>query len=87
MKNKKTTKVILGIHISNRNKHADKIQKLLSKYGCDIKTRIGFHCTEDKKCIPYGLIILELFSTASDDLEKALTKLSDVNVKKMSFSI
>ena len=81
---KKTTKTILGVHVAQRTKHTPKVQKILSDYGCSIRTRIGLHEAGDGFCSPNGLILLEVVSQASA-LAAALAKVPGVSVKKMVF--
>lgn len=52
-------KVIL-LKISDRNEDSIKLQEILTKYGCDIKTRIGLHQSENNQCSKSGLIILDV---------------------------
>lgn len=61
---------ILGIKIEDRMKEAGEVQKLLSRYGCSIKTRLGLHEVAGDYCSTSGLIILELAGPAEDRSEK-----------------
>ncbi len=78
---------ILGVLITNREKEAGNVQRLLTKFGCSIKTRLGLHEIATDLCSPCGLILLELLgdTTEMDKLEKGLSALSGVQVKKMVF--
>ncbi len=58
-------KVII-LNISNRNEDSVKLQEILTKYGCNIKTRIGFHHSDKNKCSKSGLIILDLTEDSTD---------------------
>ena len=49
---------IMAISIDNRQADAPKFQKLITRYGCLIKTRIGLHQIES--CAEDGLIILQI---------------------------
>ena len=40
---KKAKRTILGVHVAQRTRHTAKVQKILSDYGCSIRTRIGLH--------------------------------------------
>lgn len=51
---------ILGIHLANPAKAGEKLQDILTKYGCTIRTRMGLH--NDEEDGSEGLIILELMS-------------------------
>ncbi len=79
--------VILGVHIQNRIKAASTVQSLLGKYGCNIRTRLGLHDTNDKFCSSAGVILLEIVGdpAQSAELESKLSELQGVAVKKMVF--
>lgn len=85
-------KIIMGIRVGFRKGDAPEIQKLLTEYGCYIKTRIGVHDADpDKKvCSEIGIILLE-FVTGVDDkvaeLEGKLAEIESVVVKKMEFEL
>ena len=78
-------KTILGIHVAQRTKHTAKVQKILTEYGCSIRTRIGLHEAAEGVCSPNGLILLEVVSQAAG-LAAALAKVPGVTVKKMVLS-
>ncbi|MBO8161510.1 MAG: hypothetical protein H0Z24_07740 [Thermosipho sp. (in: Bacteria)] len=50
----------MAILIDNREQNAPEVQKLLTEYGCYIKTRLGLHEGVPDYCSHSGLIILEL---------------------------
>ena len=81
---KKTTKTILGVHVAQRTKRTAKVQKILSDFGCSIRTRIGLHEAAETVCSPNGLILLEVVSKASA-LAAVLAQVPGVTVKKMVF--
>ena len=81
---KKSKKTILGVHVAQRTKHTAKVQKILSDYGCSIRTRIGLHDAGGGFCSPNGLILLEVVDGASA-LAAALAKVPGVTVQKMVF--
>ena len=81
---KTTKKTILGVHVAQRTKHTAKVQKILSDYGCSIRTRVGLHAADDSVCSPNGLILLEVVSRAAE-LAAALAEVPGVTVKKMVF--
>ncbi len=78
---------ILGVHIKNRTHEAVKIQDILTKYGCSIKTRLGLHEVTEDHCSTQGIIILELTGDTQEciKLENELHALDGVEVKKMLF--
>ena len=79
--------VILGVHIDDRIKEVPDVQKILTKYGCQIKTRIGLHHVDEKFCSPRGLILLELYGDEKilGEMTDTLSKLDGVEVQKMVF--
>jgi hypothetical protein len=79
--------VVLGIHIQNRVKDAPEIQKLLTCYGCNIKTRIGLHEVTEDFCSGSGLVILEMVGdpSISCKLADSLNAFDGVEVQKMIF--
>ena len=81
---KKAKRTILGVHVAQRTRHTAKVQKILSDYGCSIRTRIGLHEAGDGFCSPNGLILLEVVSQAAE-LAAALAQVPGVSVKKMVF--
>ncbi|GAB4157765.1 MAG: hypothetical protein Kow00107_06950 [Planctomycetota bacterium] len=83
----KTT--VMAILISNRKDAAEKVQKILTGWGCLIKTRLGLHEGVLENCSDKGLIILELVGT-DEQKEELLHKLSLVNgvsAKKIELSV
>lgn len=81
-------KQIMGIQVGNREEDAIKLQEILTKNGCIIKTRIGLHESSKEFCATTGLIILEFLSDNDDDIklmEKELEELTSLVVKKMVF--
>ena len=52
--------IIVGVHIVDREAHAPKVQEIFTKYGAQIKTRLGLH---DDVCTTNGLILLEMADT------------------------
>lgn len=79
---------ILGINVSNREDVAAEVQKVLTLYGCSIRTRLGINDTEDEgHCGSGGLIIIELSGDSSEweRLEADLRKIGKIEVNKMDF--
>ncbi len=77
-------KTILGVHVAQRTRHTAKVQKVLTAYGCSIRTRIGLHDTGDGFCSPNGTILLEVVDRVAE-LSAALKAIPGVAVKKMVF--
>jgi hypothetical protein len=81
---------ILGVLITNRVKEAGRVQNILTKFGCCIKTRLGLHETPgNSDSSQLGLILLELIGDTSemDKLEKELGELAGIQLKKMVFEL
>lgn len=78
---------ILGILITDRQKEAGKVQNVLTKYGCSIKTRLGLHEVTDDVCSTSGLLLLELIGDISemDKLENELVVIEGTQTQKMIF--
>lgn len=80
---------LMGVLIKERQHVATKVQTLLTRYGCSIKTRLGMHEATDDKCAPHGLIILELTGNAEEmlKLEKELNEIDNVEAKNITFDV
>ena len=76
---------ILGIN--DRIKEAGNVQRVLTQYGCSIKTRLGLHEVTDSHCSTSGLIIIELTGPQADQdiLKKELAGIQGIVVKNMDF--
>ena len=79
--------IIMGVHITDRVRHVQKVQQAFTEYGCYIKTRIGLHETGDGYCSTNGLIILELLGKddRANGLQQALEAIEGVEVKQIVF--
>jgi len=67
---------IMLIGMSERHHNAETVQKILTKYGCIIKVRLGLHETE-KVCSPCGMVILQL-EDQPEEIRKLEAELKDV---------
>lgn len=78
---------ILGISVSNQHKVAEKVQKILTTYGCSIRTRLGLNETDDDT-ESGGLILLELIGDENEwtRLESELSTIEHTELKRMDFS-
>lgn len=83
-----TEKRILGVLITDRKEEAGEVQKVLTQYGCSIKTRLGLHEVTQEQSSKEGLIILELIGdvTEMSKLEESLEKIPGTQTKKMIFN-
>ena len=78
---------ILGIRLDNRVNTALEFQKILTDFGCIIKTRLGLHDVADNRCSPNGIILLEVI----DDVEAVkfqenLKSINGIEIQVMKFS-
>ena len=82
-------KTVMAIMVANRKDTADKVQKLLTGWGCLIKMRLGLHDQVLDNCSDEGLIILELVGEADkhEELMRKLNVLNGVQAKMMSLSL
>jgi hypothetical protein len=80
--------LILGVHVTDRASHASDVQKLLSEYGANIKTRLGLHDVSTGTSHPGGLILVELCGdqAACQKLRNALATIDGVEVQAMAFA-
>ena len=80
---------LMAIRIDQRTEHAAAVQKLLTEYGCHIKTRIGFHEARKDFCGEDGIIVLHMCAddqgTAAESLSTELNSLEGVSAKIVSF--
>ncbi|NCD42026.1 MAG: hypothetical protein EOL88_08040 [Bacteroidia bacterium] len=78
---------VIGIFIGDRQKEALEVQRILTRYGCNIKTRIGLHEVNEAYCSSGGLILLELTGDLKEqeNLITSLEAVHNIQVKKMVF--
>ena len=80
---------VMGISVSDRVEEASKLQEILTKYGCTIRTRLGLHQASKESCSRNGLIILELVGDSSRwmELEDELKSIKGKKKKSMDFTL
>jgi hypothetical protein len=73
---------IMTLLVNNRVQNAVKLQEVLTKSGCLIKTRLGLHEAGDV-CTNEGLIILQLAGNKEEivSLEKTLNEIEGIKAK------
>lgn len=64
-------KTLLLVLIGKRKDAAVSVQKILTAWGCIIKTRLGIHDGILDNCSDAGLVILELYGTKEQKDELA----------------
>lgn len=79
---------VIGIFVGDRQQESLEVQKILTNYGCSIKTRVGLHEVTNEFCSIGGLILLELTGKEKEqeNLIKALEDINNIQVKKMEFN-
>lgn len=83
-------KIILGVLIENRFEEVERVQNLLTEFGCIIKTRLGLHQQTEYEeiCTEKGLLILEMIKNSDDksrELKEKLSEIEGVVVRSMEF--
>ncbi len=73
---------IIGIKVANRIEEANKLQGILTEYGCLIKTRIGLHDMGEYRCLNYGVVLIQVVDKENEICEK-LSK--HWNIQTMKF--
>ena len=79
--------ILVGVHITERAKHAGDVQGVFTKYGCSIRTRLGLHEAEQNVCSTNGLILLEMTDDDATVAEMVaeLKALDGIEVQQMIF--
>jgi hypothetical protein len=67
----------MAIRVDQRTEHAMAVQQLLTDFGCNIKTRVGFHEARKDFCGEDGIIVLHL--CADDEGAAAETLKTELN--------
>lgn len=82
-------KTILIVLISKRKDAAVNVQKILTGWGCIIKTRLGIHDGVMEDCTEEGLLILELVGKdeEKEELTRKLSLLKGVAVKSIDLEV
>ncbi|MDH6367275.1 MULTISPECIES: hypothetical protein [Breznakia] len=79
---------IIGLRLASRVHNAVKLQEVLTKSGCNIKTRLGLHETDEKYCSNDGLIIIQACGTKAeiDDMMTAFNEIEGITAKLMDLN-
>ena len=80
---------VLLILVRHRQDTAERVQKILTGWGCFIKTRLGIHDGVLENCSESGLIFLELTgdSTKHEEITRKLNLLDGVEAKLVSLEV
>lgn len=77
---------IIGVRLDNRTQTAMDFQKVLTQFGCIIKTRLGLHDVAENKCAPNGIILLEVIDDVEAvKFEKELSEIDGIEIKTIKF--
>jgi hypothetical protein len=82
-------KTILLILIGHRKESAVQVQKVLTGWGCMIKTRLGIHDGVMENCSDQGLLILELAGERKqmDELARKISLIKGVSSKLIDLKV
>ncbi len=82
-------KTVLVALIGNRKDAAVNVQKVLTAWGCIIKTRLGIHDGILDNCSNNGLLILELVGETEkkEELARKLDVIEGVSVQKIDLRV
>ena len=88
MKDQSDDHIIVAVHVTNRVRQAGRVQETLTRFGRNIKTRIGLHEADGKASSPNGMIILELIAGERrvTSLLKELNAIAGVDARSLVFS-
>ena len=76
---------IFGIHISHRVESVPAVQAILTRYGCNIRTRLGIHGADATSCSPGGLLIVHAFGPEIEEFYEELKTLKGIGLQRMDF--
>lgn len=83
------TKTVLLVLIGKRKESAVEVQKVLTAWGCLIKTRLGIHDGILDNCSDSGLLILELYGTKEqkDEVARKIELIQGVSSQLVDLNI
>lgn len=82
-------RTVLLMLINNRKDSAEMVQKILTGWGCFIKTRLGLHDGVLDNCSESGLIFLELTGDPekNDELARKLNLVKGVDAQLVRLKV
>ena len=82
-------RIILGVQVTNRLQNVSEVQKVLSEYGCNIKTRLGLHDINENYCSTTGLLLMETYGDEKSilEMETKLRAIDGLVIQKMTFEM
>lgn len=69
---------IIAVKLNQRMESSTQFQEILSKYGCNIKTRIGLHEVSDNVCSQEGVILLDVIGN-KEKITSLICELNSIN--------
>jgi len=80
---------VLLIYLKTRKETAEKVQKILTGWGCYIKTRLGIHDGVLDSCSDTGLVFIELVGDKekNEEMARKLNLIPDVDAKLVSMNL
>jgi hypothetical protein len=84
-----TKRNVVAMLISTRNETAIKLQKILTGWGCMIKTRLGIHDGVLDNCSQTGLVLLEMVGEDDkiDEFVRKLELVKGVTAKRITLEL
>lgn len=82
-------KTLLLILVDGRKKSAVNVQKILTEWGCLVKTRLGIHDGVLDNCSESGLLILEMVGETEkhEELARKISVLPGVSTKLVNLEV
>jgi hypothetical protein len=74
----------MAVKVGARSKHVPQVQDILTEFGCNIRTRVGFHETSETECSTDGFIIMQL-SGKDEEIKKMYDALNSIDEVKATF--
>lgn len=81
--------LIMGVRLENRSESAVEVQKILTEFGCSIRTRLGLHDQDTTgECSPSGILLLQLCADEKTamNLETALQAVPGVTARLINLA-
>ncbi len=76
---------VFGVHVTSRVENVPAVQAVLSKYGCNIRMRLGLHDADGTSCSPSGLLLIDAFGPEVEEFYEELGRLQGVDLQRMDF--
>ena len=79
---------VIGLRVDHRRANAAGLQETLTRYGCNIRLRVGLHAADEGRCADDGVIVLQVNGgrDEADRLMAALEATPGVTAKLMDLN-